>query len=269
MTEHANEIEIQTLGMSRSGNHAIANWIFALSGAPKLYLNCAEGKTDPFETCRPLDSGLAWRAEGVDVGAERAGRRQRKRLLMHSYEDSWLAHAFSRPLEENHDAWLGRSARRVPLIVLRDPYNLFASRLRMGAALSPMVARRMWKQHAREALGETRRLKGRAVTALYNRWARDPEYRAGLAERLGFAGAEADISRVAACNGGSSFDGLGYDGQADRMPVDRRWLAYRDDPTFRDLIDDEMAELSERLFGPVAELPPAEEGPRDAAMAAG
>ncbi len=54
-------------------------------------------------------------------------------LLLQSYEDSSLGHAFSRDLEAHHDGWLGRSRRRISLIVSRNPFNLFASRLRQPA----------------------------------------------------------------------------------------------------------------------------------------
>lgn len=106
-----NELEIQMCGMSRSGNHAIANWIFRQAPQPKLLLNCAEGKTNPFLSCRPLSTGIPWQADpDNDVEAERrAGPFRDKALLMHTYEDSWLRHAFSRELDRHHDDWPGPS----------------------------------------------------------------------------------------------------------------------------------------------------------------
>ncbi|ETX29014.1 hypothetical protein [Roseivivax isoporae] len=245
-----NELEIQALGMSRSGNHAIANWIFRQAEAPKLLLNCAEGKTDPFLSARPLmTGGPVWRAVDAAGRADLAHRSRSRRLLYHSYEDSWLAHAFSDKLERHHDAWLGPSRRRVRLLVLRDPFNLFASRLRMGAALSPHVSRRMWKQHARAALGRGRKVPD-LVVVLYNRWCREPAYRAALARALGLSPCDAGLDEVAATAGGSSFDGLLYDGRAGQMPTGDRWRAYADDSEWAALIDDEMCTLSEDLFGP-------------------
>lgn len=246
-----NELEIQALGMSRSGNHAVANWIFAQADAPKLLLNCAEGKTNPFETCRPLSTGgFGWRGEpDFDVEAEAAGRFADKALLFHSYEDSWLAHAFSKPLEENHDTWLGPSKRRVRLLILRDPFNLFASRLKMGAALSPHISRRMWKQHAREALGETRKVRDKVVV-LYNRWAVDRDYRKDVAGQLGLRFTDAGADEVPRTQGGSSFDGTAFDGRAAEMRTRERWRAYENDARYRAIFDDEMVDLSARLFGP-------------------
>ena len=255
-----NELEIQVLGMSRSGNHAVCNWIFSQAGEPKLLLNCAEGKTNPFTTCRPFSTGQpGWRA-APDPDAAPESRADRA-LLMHSYEDSWFAHAFSGDLEANHAAWLGPSRRRVRLLILRDPYNLFASRLKMGAALSTHVSRKMWKQHAREALGETRKVKDKVVV-LYNRWATEKDYRRALAVQLGLTFTDAGADHVPQTMGGSSFDGTAFDGRAAEMATRDRWRAYVHDLAYRAIFDAEMVSLATRLFGP----PPADlDLPRDKA----
>lgn len=183
------------------------------------FLNCAEGKTNPFQSCRPLNDGRPWRAswKGFDLEAEQAGDLTAKDLLLHSYEDSYNAHAFSRVYEDNHDEWVGPSDVRLDVLVLRDPFNLFASRRAMGATLPRTTAARMWKQHARTALKvltARRPAKQRLLPILYNRWAADSVYREHIAQHLGLTFTDEGIDTVAACNGGSSFDGLRYDGRA-------------------------------------------------------
>lgn len=245
-----NQLELHVTGMSRSGNHAIVDWIFAQSDGPKALLNCAEGKTNPFLSKRPLEDGRGWRAAPeIDIAAEEAGHLSEKRLLVHTYEDSWLAHAFSRTFEDNHDVWVGPSTRRIDVLILRDPFNLFASRMRMGAGLTLHVARRMWKQHAREAF-RPRYMRHDPLVILYNRWRAEPGYRRELARRLGLALTDEGIERVPACNGGSSFDGAAFDGRASRMAVTQRWRSYVGDERYEALFDAEMAELSAALFGP-------------------
>lgn len=244
-----NDLEIHALGMSRSGNHAIADWIFAQARAQKLLLNCAEGKTNPLLSCRPLASGQGWRAEPeIDIEAEREGRFARKALLMHTYEDSWLRHAFSRELEENRERWLGPSRRRVNLLVLRDPYNLFASRLKMGCGLRSHIARSMWNQHAREALGETRRLRGESLVVLYNEWVAKRTYRQEIAEFLELDFRDTGIQAVPECGGGSSFDGTRFDGRASAMPTGERWRHFVGVERFNRLFDSQMIKLTKRLF---------------------
>ncbi|ESR25722.1 hypothetical protein [Lutibaculum baratangense] len=245
-----NELEVQILGMSRSGNHAISNWIYQQSENPKVVLNCAEGKTNPFLTCRPLGSGRPWRAEpGIDLEAEGQGRLTRKAALIHTYEDSWFGHAFSTQLNQEHDRWVGPSRRRVRLLVLRDPFNLFASRIRMGCDLSSHVAQRMWKQHARAALGGGSARPAGLRVVLYNRWAVDRTYRRDLAHALGIAFTDQGANEVPDCAGGSSFDGTAFDGRPEHMALAGRWRRYADAPDFWRIFDEETLAMSERLFG--------------------
>lgn len=255
-----NRTEIRLSGMSRSGNHAIIDWMLRQASGRWVFLNCAEGKTNPFASCRPLSDGRPWRAswETFDLDAEQAGDLTPKDLLLHSYEDSYNAHAFSRVYEDNHDAWVGPSTERLDVLILRDPFNLFASRRAMGAELPRPTALRMWKQHARtalKALTARRPGKSRPLPILYNRWASDPAYREEIAGRLGLTFTDEGIDTVAACNGGSSFDGLRYDGRAGAMRVTDRWRAYADDSEYLSLFDAEMVDLSARLFGPPPHLP--------------
>ena len=246
-----NQTELHVLGMSRSGNHAITEWIFLQAAGRKLLLNCAEGKTNPFLTCRPLEDGVPWRVEPpIDIEAERQGCFSPKDLLIHTYEDSWLAHAFSREFAANHEAWVGPSRRRVELVILRDPFNLFASRLAMGCALSAKVASRMWRQHARVALSARRSGPVERRAVLYNRWVEDREYRRDLAYFLGLPFTDRGHDKVAMCAGGSSFDGTVYDGRATAMPTNGRWRRYANSDEYRSLFDPQTVELSERIFGP-------------------
>lgn len=237
-------------GMSRSGNHAVANWIWSQTRGTKLLLNCAEGKTNPLLTCRPVHCDEGWIAHPhIDMEKERAACHRPKDLLIHTYEDSWLRHAFSEDLQRHHDDWLGRSDRMVRIIVLRDPFNLFASRRKMGANLPRRTAQRMWKQHARQALGGRTRIGCKPLVVLYNRWATDAAYRRELASAIGVDFTDAGYNSVSSCMGGSSFDGTRFDGRAYKMATQDRWRAYADAPDYRNFFDAEMKEMSRALFG--------------------
>ncbi len=245
------------MGMSRSGNHCIINWILHHVRGRFCFLNCAEGGSNPFVTARPLDSGAPFRVNypGFDLERERAGALSAKDYLIHSYEDSFLGYACSRRFEADHDAFVGRSARRIDVLVLRDPFNLFASRREMGAATIPAAtAIRIWKQHAGEYLGRRRYLKHDPLFVNYNRWVACREYRRGLAGRLGLAFTDAGVDAVPACGGGSSFDGLRFDGHARRMAVLDRWRHFAGDPAYLDLFDPEVVSLAQEVFGDLPAL---------------
>lgn len=256
-----NRVEMRVVGMSRSGNHAIIDWILAQSPGATCFLNCAEPGTNPFRTRRPLDArGIGHRTTiaGFDPEAEAARRWSPKDLLLHSYEDTFLGPFGRGDAEAAHEANVGRSSRRIDVLVLRDPYNLFASRRASGyGGVRPATAVRIWCQHAREFLGERRHLANERVMVSFNRWATEPIYRSALAGALGLQH-DADAGRsVARCAGGSSFDGTAFDGRAGEMRVLERWRTAGDDPRYHALFTPPLVTLSRRIFGDVTAESPA------------
>lgn len=251
-----NAQEIRVVGMSRSGNHAIIDWILAQSAGATCFLNCAEPGTNPFVSARALgddEPGVRVSFAGFDIAAERSGRFSRKDLLLHSYEDTFLG-AFGRgDAERQRDELVGRSRRRLDVLILRDPFNLFASRLASGiGVVSPAIAARIWCQHAREFLGLRSHLGPERVLVRYTDWVSDSAYRRDLAERLGLRFDDSSASAVATCAGGSSFDGTTHDGRAHDMALLERWRRYADDATYRSVFTPELVDLSQRVFGPIA-----------------
>lgn len=251
---------MRVVGMSRSGNHAIIDWILSQAGGRTCFLNCAQAKANPFETARPLGEGEpCYRANyhAFDLAAESQGRFTRKDLLLHSYEDTFLGNLCNPAYEKLRDDRVGRSARRVDVLIVRDPFNLFASRLASGVgAVSLRTAGRIWMQHAREFLGRRTYLRGDRVMVSYNEWAANRAYREKLAGQLGLVFHDAAAHQVPATAGGSSFDGTRHDGQAEAMPVFDRWRRFADHPDYRSVITPEMVDLSDRIFGPVADFDP-------------
>lgn len=247
-----NGCELRVIGMSRSGNHAVINWVLRQAPGRWCWLNCTEPRYAPFWCTRAFDDGSFHRVNygGFDLGEEKLGRFSRRDWLVYSHEDVFLRVACSGEHEANHDAWVGRSARRRDVLVVRDPFNLFASRLRsFGEGGATAVHARIWKQHARQALGRVRLLRHDPVVVSYNRWCVDRGYRAALAARLGLPFTDAGREEVPAVNGGSSFDGRRFDGRAGSMAVAERWRGYVDDPAYRRVLDEGVVALAEAVFG--------------------
>ena len=236
--------------MSRSGNHAIINWILAQASGRVCFLNCAEAGTNPFHTARPLDGdGVAFKANfPLDLAAEQRGEHGAKDLLVHSYEDTFLRPlAYTPPQRE---ALTGSALQRMDVLILRDPYNLFASRLASGmGSVSSHVAARVWCQHAREFSGSRSHLRRDLVTVDYNRWATSHSYRRGVSHRLGLEFDDASSRHVPVTAGGSSFDGTTRDGAAGSMAVLDRWRGFMHDPAYRAVFNDTVHRLSRHIFG--------------------
>jgi hypothetical protein len=260
----ANHHEIRIVALRRSGHHAVINWLLHQIKGRHAFLNDCRAGTNPFLSCRrsssrpgtlfPEHSQLWWRHEA-------AGWHSKRGFLLYNYEDQTPAQVASQEAEAFRERWVGRSARRCDMLILRDPYNLLASKLRWayGERFQPsldslFVTREAWKAHAREYLGETAHLPDR-VAVSYNAWFTDPAYRRRLAGTLGLEWSDKGMQEVARWGPtlwGDSFDGLKYDGRATEMKVLERWRAYEDDRFFLNLVDDEeLRELSERIFGPL------------------
>src|SRR5689334_6655683 len=131
-----NELELRVCGIQRSGNHAIISWIIEqFHGKPACFLNNVKhGDYDPYLVAPQRQ------ASGMD-GVPAAQRQEvPKALLVYSYEDdakrlkpgatSLLEGAFSLEFEARREEYLGTSARRLDVLIIRDPANNFASRLK-------------------------------------------------------------------------------------------------------------------------------------------
>ncbi|HET7313646.1 hypothetical protein [Salinisphaera sp.] len=249
---YVNQTELRIVGMSRSGNHAIINWIMAQLPGRFCFLNCAEPKFNPFESARTLMHGRPYIAnyDTFDIEAERRGDFSRKDYLLHSYEDCFLGLLNNRRFAQAHDRWVGASRQRIDVLILRDPFNLFASRRKAGiGGVTTRIGQRIWKQHAREFLGLRRYLNDPLVAINYNAWTGNPAYRRDLAARLGLAFTDAGAHATPVFAPGSAFDAPD---DADRRRLLQRWRHYAEDSDYRELFDGEMVGLARRLF----ELPP-------------
>lgn len=257
---HQNEIRIT--GLSRSGNHAVINWILGhLQEKEFCFLNCAEPKSNPFDTCRPLGPGeKSWYTNipDLNIREEMCGDFVWKDYLLYSHEDSFLGPLKHRVFRENREKWLGRAGKRKDVLIIRDPFNLFASRRKAGLLLGhnthgakPMSLnslRRIYKQHAKEVLGRSDFLKDKVVIN-FNRWVKDRLYRKNIAGQLELEHTDEGMKEVSRVAGGSSFDGVKISTEKLQQKLEERWKEYSVDPQFHEIFDEELIELSEAIFG--------------------
>jgi hypothetical protein len=218
MTE-ADGVQVWLLhGMKRSGNHAIANWLIPQLGC--VYFN----------NVIPLGAVL----RGKPIPAPQPFKQWHKaRQREHA-----------RPLPrllvtlEDHDLGLTPFSDRVPglcrLLVLRSARQMLSSRIRKafrvdmpayprsdGAVLQRAIG--LWKQHVRCYLEGDDAYPGR-IAILFDAWFNDREYRASISAALDVAFDDTGYGRVSGEGGGSSFDGVDFDGRAHLMSVADRDL---------------------------------------------
>lgn len=261
-TETVQETEFRLVGLSRSGNHAIINWIIRQLRGSYCFLNCTEPKHNPYRTARPLNAnGSTYRTNisGFDKEKEMLGNFSKKDCLLYNHEDCFLG-PFNSPHQKiDREQWTGPSGTKKDILILRDPFNLFASRIKAGLIrghhtehgakpISLLTLKRLYKQHAREYLGKKKYLKN-TVRVNFNSWTKDEVYRRNLAAELDISFSDTGFQEVSETAGGSSFDGTRLSGSAGKMDLGSRWKKYADQDEFWSLFDEEILELASTIFG--------------------
>ena len=187
------------VGLQRSGNHAILGWVETLFDGTVFY-------NDEYHNL--LADETALRARLADRPAP---------CTILSFEDS--ANRMTVPGRPLLD-----SISRLPaaieaeyevhrLVILRDPYNTWASRVAANSRAAefgrPLTSDPSWELYRTNwlALADLSQDPGWEAV-LFNRWVNDEAYRRMICARLGGSYSETALDSVAHQGGGSSFDGV-------------------------------------------------------------
>jgi hypothetical protein len=249
------------VGLKRSGNHAVINWIGQQFPGDRVYfLNNCRPLENPYNTKHSEDS-----AETIIFHNYRINRHTQrfddKDCLLYSYENRSLSEVHNEVARNNHDAWVGQSLNRYDILLLRDPFNLIASCLQRDLNQGQneenlqdryLRLKSLWIEYAREFIGETNYLLSNKTVISFNSWKADKAYRRQLAENLGLEFTDAAVDEVLPVGGGSSFDERQFDGAGGSMELGKRWCRFRTNVFYRNLLrDGTLWKLSKRIFGPI------------------
>lgn len=290
-----NKLEIHVVGLQRSGNHAIINWIMSQCPGLVVFLNNIALQGDPFLTApqteykftrkvNPLiaiktqiamhrrqkyiktlfgNTASAWYKK-MAVNCISSLNMMDKDCLIYSHEDFLLKDIFTQNFENSHDKVFGKSACQRNIIILRDPYNLFASRLKwleksrgdgcrikldIGQSREKIV--NLWKEYAKEYLGYSNYINGSKIAINFNQWHTCLEYRKAIAQKLGLMFSDRGFEHVAS-HIGSSFDRFNFQGKASKMQILQRFKQYSGNKFYEDIFkDNELLDLSDKIFGKI------------------
>ena len=216
------------IGLKRSGNHALINWL-----KPQM-----PGRVHHMNNIQPYIHPLLKDRKVFETRETHAGYPQN--WMICSYEDRDL------------NAFRYRANARY-ILLLRDPFNLFASRMRrkepgFGGAEAPERRERvlrLWCQYAERFASHDPKF----VRVVYDRWKDNPAYRRQLAEQLGLRFTDAGLNTVSRHGGGSSFEGQSKDGRASEMQTTDRWRHFIDDDAYWRLLDNpRLLELAHQVW---------------------
>lgn len=296
-----NKREFRVVSLQRMGHHAVVSWIISMCPGFTCYLNNMFPGRNPFQVDKErymhfgkgvktssLDkirlffiNNDAKRFHGTKLLKElsRVFLKDKKRLfdflwsflkkdyLIYSYEDRRLRDVCSDEFGSLHDRYLGRSSERVDILVLRDPFNFFASRMKweerggrccyhlISDAVSRLQLIELWKEYAREFLGETNFLKNKKLAVNYNEWFSSVQYRQSIAQELGLEYSDQALDAVHGVGLGSSFSGFDMSGSARKLKVSERWRHFVKNRTYREIFyDKELLGLSRSIFGRMSKV---------------
>jgi hypothetical protein len=241
-------------GLRRSGHHAVINWL----------KSCYEavGETVHHENSvynRHLSNAISWNDATPEMVWQKA---QGSDALLVSYEDVDIEQREDSPvysgLQLPEHGYVVRDT-----IVLRDWYNLAASRLMLQAK------NRSIGKHDGLIFGvdwrdiETRWLKyaglaiqggpdsAKFIGINYNYWFMSPTYKNELARKYGLSNCSSSVDEVPDFASGSSFDGRAKNGSGRAMNVLKRWQDLPPDllPHYIRLISNPgLHKINKRLF---------------------
>lgn len=269
--EIVNQKEIRIFGIKRSGNHAIINWIFQQIPNQAVFLNnCYQAgkKLKLYEgigtiNCKGIDywdfkkrfllfeknpfqgkNIIAYSREDKRFNNQKLKNYPKEGLII-SFEGKDINKMMT-ALDHNHDQLVGSSAKIFSFIIIRDPFNLFASIYKKWGKKYLLRFIPLWKQYANLVVNS----KANFDSILYNQWLTDQNYRKSITKKLQIPFDDSGKDVVANFGGGSSFDGASNQVKAKDLQVLSRWQFFQDDQDFHSCFQDaEIIELSEKIFG--------------------
>jgi len=136
------------------------------------------------------------------------------------------------------------------ILILRDPYNNFASLLCWKDTEDideSLIA--TWISYAKEFLGETNFLNS-SIKIIYNQWFVDVDYRKQISANFG-AFTDSGLQEVPRFADGSSFDKTRYNNIAQKMKVLTRWKNCINNEKYIKAIlsNEELRHYSQKIFG--------------------
>ena len=182
--------------------------------------------------------------------------------VIYSYEDRILNIINHHNYYPQKNIYATNVEKRFDVIILRNPFNVFASRMKHGTVscsmstyISGLNLSQLWITYANEFLSKTNHLENILVPINYDLWCASAEYREKIAGLLELKFTDEGFNDITSYGQGSSFDGTHYNSKANMMTTDSRWQAFANNPAYINLFTDKLiTDLTLEIYQPDSEL---------------
>lgn len=211
---------IKILGLRRSGNHIITNWLIQHLSLKyniiyKNNMQYIDNKPVTTEDDRYINNNR------LDT------------MCVMTFEDYSIDEYNRMKLPEGPN-----------ILIIRDAYNLFASRIKNSLVGMDRIIVGKWKTHIKYSQNPTKS----HICINYNFWCTDEDYKKSIIRQLGLEYIKDFKNIVPKFGGGSSFDGLNYKDNPSLMNVLERYKVYKGQRVFNKYIDREVREYCSKYF---------------------
>lgn len=269
-----NEYNFRIFGLRRSGNHMIVANILSCFGDNEVYyFNDVQDPINLFE------SNLTYNNTDIELFGKLSNKlvtpdkyyidnltHDNKKCLIQTYEDQDL-----NIIDEINKQNIGKSTYKFNIIILRDPYNMIASRLKYEETIGPDTPVsdeiiELWESYAHEFIRglqisqsslvrETNKFTendAKQILINYNDFVTNREYKFLIMSELKLLSKSPEFNYILGFGGGSSFNKLD--------PVDasnylNRWKQYLNNKTFQKYLPNlQLFYLSGKIFGNIIDF---------------
>lgn len=251
-----NRTEIRVFASSRSGHHPIIFWILRHTNPPLLYINDLYRRPKAGIPISFFSKGI--KEEEMEIEktfntGDNPEKLTKKNLLIMNFEEpTWPT--TPKKIDSWKGVWTrGESSKVINVIIMRDPFNHLASRIKMKTWSLKVSLEDWFKLYidlSKEYLRITKYLQDPFVPINYNLWVESSKYRFETGKRLGLVGGFGErFQYVPHAGNGSSFDGMKFQHKAEQMKVLDRWRELKGHKQMKKLIKQkELLDLARTIF---------------------
>jgi len=264
---------VLVFAQSRSGHHAVIDWLFNQYKSDKLFFNYNDPlKFDPLFPDRVqyylndkkyyrvisnswIESGLVDKKKQEfeqenDVCVNTIENKD-KNLIILNYENIKIEN-----ISKIYDSIRMKfpKSKIYKVFVIRDLLNLVASKIKSGKEISLEDIKEnsdkiediinLWRDYCKYSLNGNDN-----ITVAYNKWFLDNEYREALLQKIDSDFKNSELPNISTFGGGSSFDGFEQNKRPEELKVLERWRDYSSYLPFMNLwYYDDVSYYTEILF---------------------